>query len=171
MTTAIHPLEFQWAGGVMMPTSPTRAERQYVVGERYWLEPHAPRSRKSHSHFFACVHQAWLNLPEDMAARFPTSDHLRKWCLIKAGYREERTFVCKAKTEAVALAAFIRPMDDYAVVVVQERAVVVMTAKSQSMAAMGRKTFQESKTACLDALSQLIGISTDDLKRNARSAT
>src|SRR3546814_9642927 len=59
--------------------------------------------------------------------RFATPDHLRRWALIRAGYRDERSIVCASKAEAQRLAAFIKPMDDYAVVLVSEAVVKVCT--------------------------------------------
>jgi hypothetical protein len=87
----IAPVEFQWDGEVMRPARHylPRCHKQYVVGEAYPMIPHEDRSTNSHNHFFAAVHEAWKNLPEKMTARFPTSEHLRKWALIKAGYADD----------------------------------------------------------------------------------
>ena len=122
---------------------------------------------RSHRFYFASVNEAWKNLPEDMAERYPTSDHLRKWALIKAGYRDERSIVASSKAEALRIAAFIRPMDEYAVVVVREAVVRVYTAKSQSTRAMGKAEFGASKEKVLDILSAMIGTSRDALVANA----
>src|SRR3546814_8478118 len=115
----------------MVPLTPRLADRYYVVGETYSLVPQEDRSAVSHRHYFVSLHDAWTNLPEDAAERFQTSEHLRKWALIRAGYRDERSIVCASKAEAQRLAAFIKPMDDYAVVLVSEAVVKVCTAKSQ----------------------------------------
>jgi hypothetical protein len=163
---AIPPLPFTWDGESMHPLFPRRADAHYVVGMEYRLAPYEERSRASHNQYFASVHEAWTNLPEDMADRYPTEDHLRKWALIKAGYRDERSTVCGSKAEAVRFAAFVRPIDDYAVVVANDCTVTVYTAKSQSMRAMGKETFQESKSRVLDVLAAMIGVGTEDLKRN-----
>jgi hypothetical protein len=165
-----YPVRFQWDGEVMVCKQPGLADRQYVVGETYHLIPHEPRSRATHNHFFACVHEAWLNIPLTMADRFPTEEHLRKWALIQAGYFDERSIACSSKAEAVRIAAFVKPMDDFAIVVARESTVVVLTAKSQSMKAMGKKVFAESKAAVLDKLAELVGVSTEALTRNAGRA-
>jgi hypothetical protein len=107
-----------------------------------------------------------VNLPEQLADRFATSEHLRKWALIKAGYRDERTIVCASKSEAQRIAAFFKPMDDFAVVVSREATVISWTAKSQSVKAMGNKVFQESKTKVLDVLSEMIGSDAATLGRS-----
>lgn len=166
------PVIYQWTGEAMVPQArfARLCDRQFVVGEHYRLVPHEDRSAASHRHFFAAVNDAWENLPEHLAERFPTSEHLRKWALIKAGFRDERTLVAASKAEAQRLAAFVRPMDDFAVVVVSEATVTVYTAKSQSVRAMGKAAFQASKDGVLSVLSEMIGVPPATLARNAGMA-
>lgn len=127
------------------------------------------RSKVSHDHFFASVQEAFDNLPEDMRDDFVTPEHLRKWCLIKAGYRDERSIVASSKAEALRIAAYIRPMDDFAIVVVRQATVTQYVAKSQSLKAMGKTEFQASKDAVFDVLAKLIGTDVTALK-NASAA-
>ncbi|WP_238189283.1 hypothetical protein [Methylobacterium frigidaeris] len=141
-----------------------------MIGERYILVEHEARSAASHAHYFACVRDGWSNLPEDLAGRFPTPDHLRKWALIRAGYRDEVTFVASSKAEAIRIAAFLRPVEDTAVVRVKDSVVVRWTAKSQSMRAMGRDGFQRSKDAVLSVIDELIGTAPGTLSREAGRA-
>lgn len=168
MTSA--PLTFTWDGESMVPRHARLADKQFVVGQSYLLEEHQERSTRSHAHYFACIAEAHSNLPEDLAERFPTSEHLRKYVLIQCGYRDERSIVCLSKAEAQRVAGFMRPMDCYAVVTVSEAVVRVYTAQSQSVKAMGAKQFQESKTRVLDFLSDKIGVSTQSLEQNAGRA-
>ena len=156
--------------GAFVAKQPLRAMRLYPPGTHVVMVPYEPRSQKSHDHFFAIVGDAWANLPEDQDGRFATADHLRKWCLIRAGYRDERTMVCSSRAEAVKLAAFVRPMDDFAVVTVDGAVVVVMTAKSQSMKAMGGKVFQESKDAVFGVLAGILGVDPTTLHQQAGRA-
>jgi hypothetical protein len=142
-----------------------RADAAFVVGEVYRLEPVEDRSAASHRHYFAAVAEAWANLPEDQAARFPTSEHLRKWALIQAGYHNRRELLASSKAEAARLAAFIEPMDEYASVTVRVGAVEVLTARSQSVRAMGKTDFQKSKDAVLEILAATIGVTVDELNR------
>src|SRR6185437_11405948 len=151
----------------MIPLNPRAADRQYVVGEVYNLDHREDRSSASHAHYFAAVNEAWENLPDHLAERLATAEHLRKYALIATGYRDERSIVCSSKAEAQRLAAFIRPMDDFAVVSVSERLVVVLTAKSQSYRAMGKATFQKSKDDVLGYVANLIGTTTEALERVA----
>lgn len=160
------PVPFQWTGEVMQPAKGFVAlsNKQYVVGEVYTLSEVDPaRSMASHRHYFAAVYEAWLNLPEGDAERWPSADHLRKYALIRAGYRDERSIVCSSKAEAQRIAAFIKPIDDYALVAVSEAVVRVYTAKSQNIRAMGRKVFAESKDAVLGILAGMIEVSKEQL--------
>jgi hypothetical protein len=158
------PQPFRWAGDAMIPLRPKMADALFVIGETYTLVEHLERSHASHNHFFASVAEGWKNLPESVGERFPTPDALRKWALIKAGYRDERSIVCASKAEATRVAAFIKPMDDFAVVVASEAVVIVYTAKSQSMKAMGKEAFQASKQSVLDIIGDLIGVAPAQLE-------
>lgn len=160
------PVPFQWSGEAMIPTRgfAALADKEFVVGEVYTLtEADQERSGSSHRHFFATVYDAWLNLPEREAERFPTAIHLRKYALIKAGFCDVRDMVCSSKAEAVRIGAFIRPMDPYALVVISGSVVRVYTAHSQDTKAMGRKVFQESKDAVLNVLAGMIEVSREQL--------
>lgn len=171
---APYPIRCRWTeDGAMVPAGPywsKRADEEYVVGETYDIEVREPRSAKSHNHYFAAVTEVWRNLPEHLAERFPTSEHLRKYALIKAGYANQRTEVCASKAEAERIAAFIRPMDEYAIVQAIEATVVVWTAQSQSTRAMGKKKFQESKDAVLGILAGMIGTDPETLRQTASQA-
>ena len=170
MAGVIPPIHFAWDGEAMVPKIPRLADKHYVVGETYCLVPHEDRSQASHRHYFASIAEAHGNLPEELAERLPTPEHLRKYALIKAGYRDERTHVAASKAEAQRTAAFIRPLDDFALVIADGTNVTVFTAKSQSTKAMGRKVFQESKDAVLRVISELIGVTPETLQANAARA-
>ena len=171
MSDNIPPLRFDWTDeGVMRPKVPRLADKHFVVGMEYMLVPHEERSMRSHRYFFASVNEAHKNLPDDLAERFATPDHLRKNALIQAGYRDERTFVAASKAEAVRLAAFLKPIDEYAVVVVRGSTVTSYTAKSQSVRAMGKAQFRESMDKVLDTVAAMIGTSKETLTANAETA-
>jgi len=160
------PIPMQWDGEVMRPTRgfAATADKLFVIGEVYTLaEVDAQRSMRSHRHYFQAVYDAWLNLSEHDADRFPTEVHLRKYALIRAGYCDTRELVCSSKAEAVRVGAFIKPMDPYALVTIKPPAVRVYTAKSQDLRSMGRKVFQESKDAVLEILAGMIEVSKEQL--------
>lgn len=166
----IAPQPFRWSGEAMIPLRPRAADRLYVIGEEYDLAPHEMRSGRSHKHFFVTVNEAWKTLPEDMAYTFPTPDHLRKYALIRAGYRDERTIVASSRAEALRIAAFVKPMDEYALVSTAGSTVVVLTAKSQSERAMGRADFQASKDAVLVILAEMLGVEPATLAKQTEAA-
>ena len=161
------PIIFRWSNGTMIPKHQAIADREYEPDRDYVLVEQEHRSKKSHDHYFACVEDAWENLPEHLAEQFPPPDALRKRALIRAGYRDERTIACSSKAEARRVAAFIKPMDEYALVVVSEALVSVYTAQSQKMKAMGRARFQQSKTDVLGLLATLLGVEPEQFGKAA----
>lgn len=170
MTDRIPPMIFDWDGEAMVPRLPRLADRYFVVGEEYRLAPAEERSGASHRHFFAQIAEAHANLPEDLAERLPTPDHLRRWALIRTGFRDERSIVASSKEDAERIASFVKPLDDFAVVTVSGPVVTVYTAKSQSARAMGKQEFQASKERVLDFIASLIGVERGDLERNTGAA-
>jgi hypothetical protein len=170
MTKPTPPMRMLWDGEAFIPKVPALADRHYVVGETYSLVPHEDRSAASHNHYFASVTEAHNNLPEHLAERFPTPEHLRKFALIKAGYRDERSIVCASKAEALRVKAFVEPIDDYALVIADGALVTVFTAKSQKLRAMGKKAFAESKDAVLRVISEMIGTDAGTLQANTARA-
>lgn len=154
------PVLWRWSGEAMVPLPrfASRCDRDFVVGEIYRMEAIEERSLKSHSHYFASLHDRWMSLPDHTAERFPTVEHLRKYALIKSGYADQRQIVCASKAEAQRVAGFIRPMDEYAIVAATEAVVTVWTAQSQSFKAMGRKVFQESKDKVFGVIDDLLGL-------------
>lgn len=166
------PVAVQWTGEAFVPVGRFAAEcdKHFVVGERYVMVEHEHRSRETHAHYFACINEAWANLPERYAGRFPTPEHLRKWALIRAGYRDETTFVASSKAEARRIVTFMRPADEFAVVVATDAVVTRYTAKSQSMRAMDREAFQASKTAVLAVLASMVEVAPNVLEQQARAA-
>ncbi|PSH68559.1 hypothetical protein CU102_12405 [Phyllobacterium brassicacearum] len=156
------PISFQYEGeGIFKPSSgfyAKLADEHFVIGEHYKLLEHRERSDNSHRHYFASIKNGFDNLHDSMLGEYPTVEHLRKKALIRTGYRDERSIVCASKAEAERVAAFIRPIDDYCVVVPLNCVVHVMTAKSQSVKAMGAAEFQKSKEAVLIFIDDLLGV-------------
>lgn len=163
------PIPFEWTGDCFVPRPGFAkvCDREFVVGQVYRLVEEQERSAATHRHFFACVNAAWENLPDHLAPNHPTPDHLRRFALIRAGYADSRQIVASSKAEAVRLAAFVKPMDSYAVVTVSEAVVTVFTARSQSMKAMGKKDFAASKEAVLTVIAEMIGTTPEALAANA----
>lgn len=164
------PIQFRWDGEAMHPASQfwaKKADQEFVVGEVYKLVEHHDRSGASHNHYFAAVQNGFDNLPDQMRGEYPTSEHLRKKALIRTGYRDERDIVLPTKADAERVAAFMRPMDEYAIVVPVNCVVRVWTAKTQKKSAMDAKEFQKSKQAVLDFIDDLLGVEPGTTARNA----
>jgi len=164
------PIIAEWDGESLVPVRQFEkyCDVNFIVGERYRVTLQEERSANSHNHYFAVLTELWHSLPEAYDGRFPTMDHLRKYALIRTGYRDDRSIVCASKAEAQRVAAFINPMDGFALVATQEAAVHVYTAQSQSLKAMGRKEFQESKQAVLDYIGlEMIGLKPTEIQRAA----
>lgn len=163
------PVPCRWEGDCFrpLPRYAKECDARYVVGELYQLAEIEERSVKSHRAYFAGINEAWANLPERLAERIPSPEHLRKWALIKAGFADHREIVAPSRDDAVRLAAFIKPMDTFAVVTVSDCVVTVYTAKSQSLRTMGKKDFQASKQAVLDIIAGIIGVNTETLAENS----
>ncbi len=170
--TAPLPIVCRWTGEAFEPLgrSKKEADAAYVIGEVYRFTRYEERSEASHRHFFASLHEAWTNLPADLSERFPTSERLRKFALIKSGFATQRQLVASSRAEALRLAAFVAPMDEYALVETHGAVVTVWEAESQSMRAMGKKRFAESKDAVLGYCASLIGVAPETLRREAGKA-
>jgi hypothetical protein len=140
----------------MLPLNPQAAEQAFVVGAVYRLEHRADRSPASAAHYFAAINDAFDKLPPHVAERFPSPDHLRKYALCQTGHCDQRSIECRSHAEALRVAAFLRPIDEYAVVNVSASTVVMLTARSQSARAMDRQTFGASKDAVLGYIASLV---------------
>ncbi len=155
---------------VPLPRFAERARKQYEVGQKYRMVEEHERSTNTHNHFFSCLQEAWTQLPEEYAQRFPSVEALRKWSLVRAGFATERSIVADSPEQATQIGAFVRPSDPYAVITVKGNVVTVYTAMSQSRKAMPAKEFNSSNQAVLDIVSQMIGVSTDELSKNSGKA-
>ena len=155
----------------VLPGFQRQADQMFTIGERYRLAPVEERSGASHRHYFSAVNEAWANLPERLAAHYPTAEHLRARALIEAGYCTIADYVCSSRAEAVRWAANLRAeASEYALVVISETVVRVFKPKSQSVRAMGREEFQASKDAVFTALAKMIGVTTAELQNHAEAA-
>lgn len=158
----IAPTMFQWDGEAMVPASrywASQCDRQFVVGERYRLAEEHERSQVSHNHEFVFVAEAWNSLPDHLLEQYPSPEHLRKYALIRKGFCTMVQHPCPSKAEAERLqAALAGHVDKYALVIRREAVVTVYEAESQSFRSMGKKRFQESKTAIMEFVGDLIGV-------------
>lgn len=166
------PIAYRWDGEAMKPVPyfADEAKRTFQVGSMYRLAEVHDRSTNSHNHYFAALTEAWRNLRDDAAERFPSVDHFRKYLLIRTGYSHSRSIACGSPEEAQKVAAFVRPLDEFAVVSVGGTVVTVFTAMSQSYRDMDKQEFAASKEAVLELAASMIGTDCKTLKENAGAA-
>jgi hypothetical protein len=176
-------IERTWAM-VPLPRYAKLAQRQYREDAEHPLVILEARSQKSHNFYFASIADGFANLPEGIAPRFPSAEHLRKWLLVEAGWFDEKDFDFDDDREgqkmARNLALFIRTEDEYARISFahfidregkKKIKVLVRRAKSQSFGEMSAADFKASSAAVLEELSHLIGVSQATLTKEAgRSA-
>ena len=153
-----------------LPNFLRTARQHFGAGELVQLMQREDRSSASHKHFMACVNEAWKNLPEDLAQRFPSATNLRKFALIQTGHYDAAVYACKFKTEARRMAATLADLDEYAVVVVDGTMVTRLTAKSQSYFAMNRKEFAKAKEDVLAYLEGMLDIPAGTLGKQRETA-
>jgi hypothetical protein len=158
-----------YLGNGQFTTTPYHMKRlDYGQGEIINVEEVQERSLKSHARYFAQLSSAWKSLPEHLADNFASADHLRKWALIKAGYRTESHLTgFKTNAEAVATAAFIGKLDGFCICEVRDRTITVYQAESQSIRAMKKERFQRSVEDVERIVSNLIGADVTELEKAA----
>lgn len=161
--------------GNFSPASPywaKQCDETYIVGEVYRMAEWRDRSDATHAHQFAYITEAWRNLPEKygMEPWAQSPEHLRKYALIRCRFCKADTYVCGSKAEAERWARNLRPLDEYSIVTVEGTTVYRFTAESQSRRNMGAKRFQESKTAVIQFLEDLLGIARGTLEKQTEAA-
>jgi len=158
---------FVWNGEAMIPARLLAAVKEFVPGRRYWLEEVSDRSWISHRHEFAFVANAWDNLPDALVEKFPSAEHLRKAALIATGWYREMIIEAGNAAAALRVAAYAKGRDEFAHVVTRGPTVVVRWARSQRMHGldkMDKAEFQQSKDDILGWISNLIGVSPEQLR-------
>lgn len=162
------PLVYMGEGQFQAPKAfAARCDRQFVIGETLRWEVVNERSSASHNHYFACIADAWANIPEHLTSELPSPDHLRGYCLIKAGYCDIHKIVCTDEAEAIRAALLMKSLNTFTICEVIGCVVTVYRAKSQSVKAMGAKEFGESKQAVFAEIGKLIGIDPTELGKAA----
>ena len=157
----IVPLQYLGEGQFQAPKGfAKRCDDALVIGDVQRWEIAHERNAASHAHYFAVVAEAWENLPEDMAADFPSPDHLRKWALIRSGFCNISKVIAGEDPKPMLL-------DSYAIVVSENGVTTIYTAKSQSVRSMGKAEFQKSKEAVLAEIGKIIGADPSELGKAA----
>ena len=109
--------------------------------------------------YFAIIRESWQNLPDHLTQAFPSSEHLRKWCLVKAGWCEVQLIT--VKTGSKEIAAAMRKLNSFAVVSIHGDidcdVIRIAVAKSQTRRAQPKKQFMECAQKVYDILSEILG--------------
>lgn len=108
--------------------------------------------------FFSEVRKIWETLPDHYARLYPSSEHLRKAALCRAGWADSTTVTCGNKTAAIEVAAMCRHLDKYAIVDLEGSVVTVFTARSLAKRVCPKKQFTEVADKALNWCNQLVGI-------------
>lgn len=154
-------IECRFEGGSFVPSTTFQrklATERFGDGEVILVATEHERSMRSHRHYFAMLHDLWVNLPERYATEqwAQSIEHLRKYALIRCGYSETTTFVCSSAAEAARWAANMRPIDEFSIVLAKGATVVRYAAQSQATKVMGSKVFAKSKEDVLGFVEELV---------------
>jgi hypothetical protein len=162
-----------WDGEAFRPATPFwahKADQAFVIGQSYRLVEEKERSSRSHRFFFACVNAAWDNLNDHWKGLLPSPDHLRAYALCRAGHCDTQVFTLSSPDIAHTVAAAMRSLDQFAVVDVTKNVVTLHVAHSQSYRAMDKVTFRRSSDDVLRMISEMIGVSAEQLGQAAKAA-
>jgi hypothetical protein len=174
MSNRPRPVVFVYVGKgtmVALPRYHNLCNAQFAVDEEYALEQVQGRSRASHNQYFAAVAEGYSNLAEEYAQEFEDEDHLRYWCLCKAGFCTKTTWVLNTKEDARKMREALKKENVNTIVGVSDNVCTVYHPESQSRPAMRKERFEESKRAVLDLIASMANTTRKELEKNAgRSA-
>lgn len=154
----------------------------YQAGERIALqEAEEPDHSldKFRAAYMAQVNETWANLSEAAARRYTSPTKLRRWALIKAGWRTERHMVLDTEANAITAASFLMRLNDEAIIVQRRNVVAVYLARSQKLRRkhhdddddrMTREEFKQSADDVLAILRETIHVTKADLERAGKVA-
>lgn len=128
--------------------------RQFDRNEDYALGPVEGVPSRSRGGFFAAIHEAWNNLPAE-DERYPSSEHLRKVALVKAGWATHAQYVLDTAKDAKSMAVGLRKSDGYSIITVSGCSINVWTAKSIAAGAISGEEWRVVKTKALDWVATL----------------
>ncbi len=167
------PVVCIWDGNAMIPLPRFKrvCDAQFEVNEEYPLMIVENRSMASHNHFFAALHEGYLNLAEEYAQEFDSEEHLRAWCLCKEGFCTVETYVLNTAEDARKMRQAMKRENPITIIAVTGNVAKVYRPESQSIAAMKKERFEASKAAVLSRVASMARTTVTELKKNAgRSA-
>jgi hypothetical protein len=132
------------------------------------LDDPADHSDPARRRYFAILREAWMTLPDNWLALCPTSEHLRKYCLIKVGHCDTSIVNCGSSKAAVEVAAMAKRLDTYSVTTIRGAIVTVYIARSQRKRVQPKKQFMECSEKVYGVLAEILG--TDPAELLGRAA-
>lgn len=136
-----------------------------------------PRSLPQHRRFFSLIRAAYAQWPEHHDFLPDSEEHLRKWLLVKADYREVSTFQLPETDDPILTAKFM----DFAEQLLDkfgEKAkfgrwrgdtLAIFTAKSIAFDKIPQRDFAKLADAVQQIIEQEIGVSADDLLKHGET--
>lgn len=167
------PVVCVWDGNVMIPLPRFKrlCDSQFAINEEYPLMIVENRSMASHNHYFAALSEGYSNLAEEYAQEFDSIEHMRHWCLCREGYCTQDRYELNTAEDARTMLKVLKAQNRSTIVKVTGTVVIVYSPESQSMAAMKKQRFEESKDAVLARVASMARTTPAELKKNAgRSA-
>lgn len=167
------PVAMIWDGNVMIPLPRFKrlCDQQFAINEEYPLMIVENRSMASHNHYFAALSEGFANLAEEYAQEFDSVEHMRHWCLCKEGFCTHTRYELNTAADARVVRDLLKGRDQTTIVKVDGSVVTIYEPESQSMAAMKKDRFEESKNAVLARVASMARTTPAELKKNAgRSA-
>lgn len=168
-------LRARWDGDafVPLPRFKADADKHLVVEQVYTIEAEEPDNHAARGAYFAELRTLWNSLPETLDDHYPTPTHLRKRALIKCGYYVSNMVTLKTPEEARVVAAIMKPLDQFAVVVVRENVIAVYRARSQRPRAndedefrMSKDELKQSRKDVLDLVRSIVNVRAAEARRH-----
>ena len=137
------------------------------------------RSPADHRRFFAMIAAAYSHWREAHEFTPDSPEHLRKWLLCKAGYRESTEIAADitedqpalAKLIALTIESALKAANSSAFVRVYGDRVAVHAAKSIAFDKLDQKKFGQIREAVEQIIGEELGVPTDELlKEHERAA-
>lgn len=158
------------------------AKREFEIGQMYRFGDVViggdVRSTQHHKRYFAALRDAFSNLPETVAARWPTVEHFRAWLLVETHWCNEKEIDCADEKNARRLALHCRTESPFARIQIAtdpvtglKTKVVIKVPMSQDYGSMDKETFKKSSDDVLDLAAHFVQVPRNTLLKEAgRSA-
>lgn len=164
----------RWTGSAYEPATAfwqRVISEQTPIGAVEWQEfsPDDEVSDAERAAFFAQVGEAWKNLPDDLAARYPSPDHIRKRALVTTGHCDITDHVCESEHEIGMIQRFAA-RNEYAVLVRKDMVIRELVPKSMKKGGMTKKEFREAAEDVRRVLSELLGVDIETLRAHTEPA-